>query len=280
MAKILEAKTIYEKLKENLKKEVRSLPQLTLASLSIGKDYCRDVYLCSQKKLADELGVNYLSIQLRHGISLKSTIEKISGLNKNKKITAIIANKPFPQTFKEENVFSAVDFRKDIEGMNPYNLGHLFIGEPIFISPTVLSILEFLKMAKIDFYGKDVTIVGFSTLIGKPLALLLGRKFATVNITHIATYECKRLPFYVRNADIVISAVGRPNIIKGEWIKKGAAVIDVGIGEKNGKIIGDVEFEGVKERAAFVSPVPGGVGKLTSVFLFQNLVRAHKIYHE
>jgi methylenetetrahydrofolate dehydrogenase (NADP+)/methenyltetrahydrofolate cyclohydrolase len=104
----------------------------------------------------------------------------------------------------------------------------------------------------------------------------LGRKFATVNITHIATYERKRLPFYVRNADIIISAVGKPNIIKGSWIKKKAIVIDVGIGAKNGKITGDVEFESAERKASFITPVPGGVGKLTSIFLFKNLLKAYK----
>jgi methylenetetrahydrofolate dehydrogenase (NADP+)/methenyltetrahydrofolate cyclohydrolase len=279
MAKVLKAEAIYGKLKRELKGQISSLGQLTLASLSIGKSYSRDVYLSAQKKLAYELGVNYIPLTLDAGISLKETVEKIAELNKNKKITAIVANKPFPEGFNEEAIFCAIDFKKDIEGMNPYNLGYLFIGEPKFISPTVLSVLEFLKMTKINLYGKEVTIVGFSSLIGKPLALLLGRKFATVNITHIATYEHKRLQFYVRNADILISAVGKPNFIKGKWIKNGAAVIDVGIGSKDGKIVGDVDFENAKTKAAFITPVPGGIGKLTSLFLFQNLVKAYKIYH-
>jgi methylenetetrahydrofolate dehydrogenase (NADP+)/methenyltetrahydrofolate cyclohydrolase len=162
--------------------------------------------------------------------------------------------------------------------MNPYNLGLLFIGEPLFISPTVLSALEFIKMTGVKLYGKDVTIVGFSTLIGKPLALILGRRFATVSITHIATSESKHLPFYVKNADIVISAVGVPNLIKGTWLKKGVIAIDVGIGRKNSKIVGDIEFEGAKEKAAFITPVPGGVGKLTSLFLFNNLIDAYQKY--
>jgi methylenetetrahydrofolate dehydrogenase (NADP+)/methenyltetrahydrofolate cyclohydrolase len=279
MAKVLEATTIYAKLKQELKKQIKALPQLTLASLSVGQSYSRDVYLWAQKKLAQELGVNYVTLALSAGISLKDTLNKLSELNKDNKITGIIANKPFPKGFNEETIFCAIDFKKDIEGMHPYNLGYLFIGEPKLVSPTVLSILEFLEMAKIKFYGKEVTIIGFSTLIGKPLALLLGRKFATVNITHIATYERKRLRFYVRNADILISAVGKPNFIKGNWIKNKATVIDVGIGERNGKIIGDIDFESVKSKAAFITPVLGGVGKLTSLFLFQNLVKAHKMYH-
>ncbi|MFA5008340.1 MAG: bifunctional 5,10-methylenetetrahydrofolate dehydrogenase/5,10-methenyltetrahydrofolate cyclohydrolase [Candidatus Omnitrophota bacterium] len=278
MAKILEAKEIYDILKERLKTRLKSLPALTLASLSIGKNYSSQVYRASQKKLAESLGVKYLSLELPQDISIKAALAKIKSLNNNKKITGIVANKPFPSTFTEEIVFSAIDYKKDIEGMNPYNLGLLFIGEPLFISPTVLSILEFIKMSGIELYGRQVTIVGFSTLIGKPLALILGRKLATVTITHIGTYESGKLPFYIKNSDIVVSAVGKPHIIKGDWIKKGAVVIDVGIGQFNGKVVGDIEFEKAKRKAAFITPVPGGVGKLTSLFLFRNLIDAYKKY--
>ncbi|MDP2923021.1 MAG: bifunctional 5,10-methylenetetrahydrofolate dehydrogenase/5,10-methenyltetrahydrofolate cyclohydrolase [Candidatus Omnitrophota bacterium] len=280
MVKLLKAEAIYDKFKNKFKRQIKSLPPLTLASLVIGKDYSIGVYLLSQKKLADELGVNYLAVDLDSNISLQQAVDRIIQLNEDKKITAIVANKPFPRDFAEEAIFSAINFKKDIEGMNPYNLGKLFMGEPIFISPTVLSVLEFIRMTKVDLYGKDVTIVGFSTLIGKPLALLLGRQFATVSITHIATYERERLPFYIKNADIVISAVGKPNIIKGNWIKKGAIVIDVGIGEKDGKLAGDIEFAIAKDNAAFITPVPGGIGKLTSLFLFKNLIQAHQKYYE
>ena len=275
---ILEAKEIYDVLKERLRARLKSLPTLTLASLTIGKNYSSQVYRASQKKLAESLGVKYLSLELPQNIRVKDALAKIQSFNKNKKITGIVANKPFPSNFTEEIIFSTIDYKKDIEGMNPYNLGLLFVGEPLFISPTVLSILEFIKMSGIDLYGKQVTIVGFSTLIGKPLALILGRKLATVTITHIGTYESGKLPFYVKNSDIVVSAVGKPHIIKGEWIKKGAVIIDVGIGKLNNKVVGDIEFEAAKKKAAFITPVPGGVGKLTSLFLFKNLIDAYSLY--
>lgn len=278
MAKILEAKEIYDILKERLKARLKSTPTLTLASVSIGKNYSSQVYRASQRRLAESLGVKYLSLELPQNISIKDALTKIESLNKNKKITGIVANKPFPSNFTEELIFSTIDHKKDIEGMNPYNLGLLFVGEPLFVSPTVLSILEFIKMSGIDLYGKQVTIVGFSTLIGKPLTLILGRKLATVTITHIGTYESGKLPFYIKNSDIVVSAVGKPHIIKGEWIKKGSVVIDVGIGQFNGKVVGDIEFEKAKRKASFITPVPGGVGKLTSLFLFKNLIDAYKKY--
>lgn len=278
MAKILSAQKFYDEFKSKLAAQIRKLPALTLASVSIGKNYSCQVYRHTQKKLADELGVRYLSIELSEDTPLKEIITKIKELNTDKKITGIVANKPFPANISEEEIFSAIDYKKDVEGMNPYNLGLLFIGEPLFVSPTVLSTLEFIKMTGVKLYGKDVAIVGFSTLIGKPLALILGRKFATVNITHIATFEGKRLPFYVKNADIVISAVGVPNLIKGAWLKKGTIAIDVGIGRKDSKIVGDIEFEGAMKKASFITPVPGGVGKLTSLFLFKNLIDAYQKY--
>ncbi|MDD4954764.1 MAG: tetrahydrofolate dehydrogenase/cyclohydrolase catalytic domain-containing protein, partial [Candidatus Omnitrophica bacterium] len=131
MAKILEAKQIYDIFKERLKSSLKRLPELTLASVSIGKNYSSQVYRASQKKIAENLGVKYLSLELPQDISIKDALTKIQSLNKNKKITGIVANKPFPSNFTEELIFSAIDHKKDIEGMNPYNLGLLFIGEPL-----------------------------------------------------------------------------------------------------------------------------------------------------
>ena len=275
--KKLEIKQICEELKQNLKEEVQKLPTLRIASLSIGKDYASLVYVSAQSKIAKELGIDYYSIELEDNRSLNDVLGKIDELNDDKSINGIIVNKPFSKKFKEEVIFSAIDKNKDVEGMNPCNLGSLFYAEPLFTSPTVLGVLEILKSLEINLYGKDVVIVGFSTLIGKPLALLLGQEFATVSITHIATFEAGKLPSYIKGADIVISAVGKPKVIKGSWIKKGAVVIDVGIGELEGKVVGDVEFDAAAKQASFVTPVPGGVGKLTTLFLFKNLIKAAKI---
>jgi len=277
MAKILEAKIIYDKLKSELRKDIAQLPRLTLASVSMGDNYSCEVYLNAQRRLAEDLGVDYLAIELPKHVSLQKVLDTVEDLNRKDKITGIVVNKPFPEGFDEAEVFAAIQAHKDIEGINPYNLGRLFIGEPVFVSPTVLSVLELLKATKVDLYGKEVAIVGFSTLIGKPLALLLGKELATVAITHIATYERGQLASYVKNADIVISAVGKPHLIKGDWVKKKAIVIDVGIGEKDGKLVGDVDFTTACTRASFITPVPGGVGKLTTLFLFKNLFAAYQL---
>lgn len=248
-----------------------------MASIVVGEDYPSQVYLTSQRRLAQDIGAGYSLIRLKWSVAQGTVIKKIKGLNNKSQITGIIVNKPFPPHWNEGEIFSAIDCKKDIEGVTPHNLGMLFFDEPLLISPTALSVLELLKHVGINLYGKEVALVGFSTIIGKPLALLLAKKFATVNVTHIATYEAGRLPFYIKNADIVISAVGKPSIIKGEWIKKGAAVFDVGTAELCGKISGDVEFEKAKKRASFITPVPGGVGKLTTIFLFKNLLNAAEL---
>ena len=278
MGKVLDVTRIYEKLKKELRRELTKLTQsLRLALIKIGKDYSSQVYLSSQEKLAKELGIEYVVVELDAKDSEAAAIKKIEELNNDERITGIMIHKPFPRHWSEDVIFSALSHKKDVEGISPYNLGMLCLGKPLFISPTVLSVLELLKNIKVDLYGKDVTIVGFSSIIGKPLTFLLGNNFATVNITHIATYKVKRLPFYIKNADIVISAVGKPHVIKGTWIKKGSIIIDVGTAQRQGKITGDVEFDVAFKKASYISPVPGGVGKLTPLFLFKNLLKAAQL---
>ena len=277
MGKIIEVNQIYDSLKKALKEEVKAFSRLRLASLCIGKDCACDTYLSAQKKLAQELGVECSAVELGAKASMEEVRKKIQELNKDETINGIIVNKPFPKRFKEDEIFSAIKEKKDVEGMNPSNLGGLFYEGPLFLSPTVLSVLEILKTLKLDIYGKEIVIVGFSTLIGKPLSLLLGREFATVTITHIGTYEAGKLPLHVEGADILISAVGKPHLIKGSWIKKGAVVIDVGIGQMEGKVVGDVELDKAKDKASFITPVPGGVGRLTTLFLFKNLLKAVRL---
>jgi methylenetetrahydrofolate dehydrogenase (NADP+)/methenyltetrahydrofolate cyclohydrolase len=251
----------------------------------VGQDESIKAYRLSQKKIADELGVEFRAIDLKSDITFQDLELEIRKLNEDESITGIIINKPFPFG-SEEDVFSLIDESKDVEGVNPANLGKLFLGnkgiadvisetpEAILLPPTVGSVLDilFLALGDSDIYGKKVTIVGFSSIIGKPLALLLANSFATVSIAHIATYEKGDLASYVKGADILISAVGEPDLIKGAWIKEGAIVIDVGTSKNGNEITGDVEFEEASRKAAIITPVPGGVGKLTTLFLYHNLM--------
>jgi len=289
MAVILDTEARYEERRNQLK-EIMDLVRnkLCLASVEVGKDDSAKAYRHSQEKVAEELGIKYQPIDLKPDISFGEFQSEIQKLNEDKNITGIIINKPFPFE-NEENVFSLIDEDKDVEGVNPANLGKLFMGnksiadvtsdEPnaVLIPPTVRSILDVLvSSGNKEVYGKKVTLVGFSSIIGKPLALILANSFATVSITHIGTYEKGDLADYVKTADILISAVGKPELIKGEWIKQDAVVIDVGTSKKEERIVGDVEFEKASKKASFITPVPGGVGKLTTIFLYHNLVLAHR----
>jgi len=272
MAELLKASLVYESLKDEIKKS--SPKGIAIASVRIGEDYASSVYFSQQEKLAKEVGIDYKSVHLPGHVTLKQLAKELSALNEEKKVKGIVINKPFPVEWREEDVFSLIDKDKDIEGMNPYNLGLLFTGRPNFISPTVRSILKFIEISRVDLRGAEVTLVGASLLIGKPLAIILANLFATVRLTHVATYEKDMLATHVKAADVVVTCVGKPGLIEGAWIKKGAVVVDVGIGHKNGKICGDVEFDEACKKAGFITPVPGGVGKLTTLFLFENLLKA------
>ncbi|MCK5288113.1 MAG: bifunctional 5,10-methylenetetrahydrofolate dehydrogenase/5,10-methenyltetrahydrofolate cyclohydrolase [Candidatus Omnitrophica bacterium] len=282
MAKVLNSREICNILEQENIERLNNLPnKLSMASVAIGDNYSTKVYRASQKKVADKLGIKYVPINLKETVSFDDFKVEVEKLNNDKKISGIIFNKPFPKGWKDEDVFAQIDEFKDIEGMHPVNLGKFFMGKDDIVSPTVLSIIKLLDISlekdANKYKGKRITIVGFSSLIGKPLALLLGNKLATVSITHIGTFEKGDLPFFVKNADIVISSVGQPYLIKGEWIKEGAIVIDVGTGEKNGKLTGDIEFETAKSKASFITPVPGGVGRLTTMFLYNNLIISSEI---
>ncbi len=277
MAIIFNAQKKYDSLLAQVKAELGAIPKLCLASVAIGQDASAKSYRWAQEKLAKELGIEYRSLDFESDFSFKEFKTAIGKLNYAKEVTGIILNKPFPAGWSNADVFSLLSEEKDVEGMHPANLGRFFIGQPRFISPTVLSVIELIKESGVKLYGAKATLVGFSPLIGRPLALWLGNEFATVSITHIATDEEGDLSSYVKGADILISAVGKPGLINGEWIKERAIVIDVGTGHKDNKISGDVEFDKAKERAAFITPVPGGVGKLTTMFLYHNLVLAYKL---
>ena len=278
MAAQVNFKEVYEEIKQALLREREGLKNLGLASVFFGDDQTCQAYILSQQKLAQELKVDYKIASLPQDASLHEAVAKIESLNKDKTVSGIIINRPFPSHIEVDKLLSVLDYRKDIEGLHPDNLGRLMESKALFISPTVRSVLECIRLSGVQLYGKKVTIVNNSLLIGKPLAMLLTDEFATVSITHIATSEKGDLAKFVKEADVVITAVGKPGVIKGDWIKEEAVVIDVGTATKDGKLAGDVEFDKAKESASFITPVPGGVGKLTPLFLFANLFKARELF--
>lgn len=281
MAKLLEGKPIAEKIKEEIKKEIQGFKNKpVLASILVCDNPGCESYVKSQNKCAESLGINYQFHKLSVDIKEDALLEFIHNLNSNKSLNGIIVQMPLPENINSMKVREAILPEKDVEGMHSCNMGKIVFGRTKILPCTPAAVMELLNSAGIDLYGKEVVIVGHSEIVGKPLALLLLEKFSTVTVCHIGTSKANKLEEHVKNAEILIVAVGRAGLIKGEWVKEGAVVIDVGINRVADKIVGDVEFEGAKKRASYITPVPGGVGPLTVTMLMRNLVEAAKLQQE
>ncbi len=283
MAKLLEGKPIAQSLKEEIKQQVQSLKiKPVLASIEVGENPGAEAYVKSQQKLAQNLGIEYQFHKLSQDTSESSLVEFIQKLNSDKSVNGIIIQMPLPAQIDYKKMSQFILPEKDVEGMHPENIGKILFGTSTSLSAKILpctpaAVMELLKETGIDLYGKEVVVVGHSEIVGKPLALLLLDKFATVTVCHIGTSKAGKLEEHVRSAEVLIVAVGKAGLIKGEWIKEGAVVIDVGINRVGDKIVGDVEFEEAEKRASYITPVPGGVGPLTVTMLMRNLVEAAKL---
>ncbi len=279
-AKIIDGKGIAAKIKEELMVEVEKLksegisPKLT--AVQVGENEASAVYVNAQKKNCEKLGINYELRTLDAGLSREGIVGEIQKLNQDEAVTGIIVQLPLPQGIEPVDVQSAIDVGKDVEGVNPANLGWITYGKPRLLPCTAAAVVELIESTGVELYGKEVVMVGHSDIVGKPVALLLVNKFATTCICHIGTGERGALPEHVKRAEILIVAVGKANLVKGEWIRDGAIVIDVGINRVDGKLLGDVEFEEAKKRAGWITPVPGGVGPVTTASLLRNTVTAAK----
>jgi methylenetetrahydrofolate dehydrogenase (NADP+)/methenyltetrahydrofolate cyclohydrolase len=192
-------------------------------------------------------------------------------------VHGIIVNKPLPAHMNFKTIINTIAPYKDIEGMNLTNFGLLLMGEEGIFPCTPAAALELLKSSGVSLKGKHAVVIGRSEIVGKPVALLLLKEDMTVTICHSKT---KDLPFVVHEGDVVIAAVGKPGFVKGDWIKNGAIVIDVGINQVDGKLVGDVDFLSAREKASYITPVPGGVGPVTSVMLMNNALKAFKILNQ
>jgi len=275
---ILYGKNIAVKIEEELKKQVevqkRKLgrtPQLT--TIVAAEDSASKVYLASQAKVAARLGIEFDFQKLPGDISQDNLEKEIQSLNRNQAVDGVLIQMPLPAHLDPKRAINFLSPDKDVEGLHPQNLGRLFFLEPKIIPPTVAGVMAMLEEIKIDLRGKEVVIVGHSEIVGKPLSLLLLNKLATTTVCHIGTSGAGHLEMHLKKAEILIVAVGKPRFIKGSSLKKGVVVIDVGINKENGKLVGDVDFETAKEKASFITPVPGGIGALTPVMLMRNLLR-------
>jgi methylenetetrahydrofolate dehydrogenase (NADP+)/methenyltetrahydrofolate cyclohydrolase len=280
-AVLLDGKLIAEPLRAKMRLEVDALKAKCkrtpkLAALQIGDNASSAVYVKAQKKAAEALGIEY---ELKVAPDTATQVEAeniIKKMNKDANITAIILQLPVPKGIDAKRLINLISPLKDAESMTPENLGKIVSGQYKIGPCTAMAVMELLESTKVNLYGKEAVVVGHSEIVGKPLALMLLNRFATTTVCHIATGERGVLPEHVKRAEILIAAVGKPGIIKGDWIKDGAIVIDVGINRVGDKILGDVEFEAASQRASYITPVPGGVGPLTTTMLMRNTVELFK----
>ena len=243
----------------------------------VGGDPAAVSYANSQKKTAEYIGIRYELAELNAGASQQDLLKHIQEFNKT--FHGIIISKPVPAQINYYQASELVDPGKALEGVNVANLGKMLVGQTKIVPCTAAACMELIKSAGVDLKGKEAVVIGRSEIVGKPVSLLLLGQNATVTICHSRTAE-KQLVGHLQRADVVVAAVGKPKMVKGEWLKKGAIVIDVGINEVNNKIVGDVDFDSAKERAGFITPVPGGVGPVTVVMLMRNAVEAFKMQVE
>ena len=281
-AKLLDGKALAERKAGSLKKEIESLRSLyncspKLVAVQIGRDRVSSVYIKSQERAAASVGLAYETIFIDKPLAEDKVISTIEGLNSGEKVTGIIIQRPLPSKLDIGRVYSSISAIKDAEGMHPENMGKLFFKGYAIAPPTALAVMELIGLSRIKLYGKEVVIIGHSEIVGKPLSIMLLNEFATVSVCHIATSESDNLIAHIKRAEVLIVAVGKANLVKGRWIKKGSVVIDVGVNKLGDRIVGDVEFDKARLRASYITPVPGGVGPLTTVMLMRNCVNLFKL---
>ncbi|MDO5687490.1 MAG: bifunctional methylenetetrahydrofolate dehydrogenase/methenyltetrahydrofolate cyclohydrolase FolD [Neisseria sp.] len=247
-----------------------------LAVVLVGDDPASAVYVRNKKNACEKVGFRSLAFEKPASFSEAELLALIDELNADHSVDGILVQLPLPPHIDSQKVIERILPDKDVDGFHPYNIGRLAVKMPLMRPCTPKGVMTLLKEYGIDVKGKNVTIVGQSNIVGRPQALEMLMARGTITVCHTATRD---LVEEVGRADIVVAAVGRPNCIRGEWIKPGAVVIDVGINRlDNGKLCGDVEFDAAKERAAYITPVPGGVGPMTIASLLENTLEAAKLH--
>lgn len=280
-AKIIDGKLISSQIKEELKEEISELKEKGItpgiAVVIVGEDPASKVYVGQKEKSCVALGVYSEKHALPESISQEELLKLVRELSANPKINGILVQLPLPKHLDEGEVLLEIPPEKDVDGFHPVNVGKLVIGEPGYLPCTPHGIQELLIRSGVEVGGKDAVIVGRSNIVGKPVAMILLQKQkganATVTVCHTGT---KDMAAHTRRADILIVAAGRPKTITADMVKEGVVVIDVGVNRTENGLVGDVDFEGVKEKASAITPVPGGVGPMTIAMLMKNTVEAAK----
>ena len=274
LVKLLKSTELSEKLLVRLKKRLeKSKLKLRLAVIQIGRNYVSDVFISQKKKVAEKVGIYFKLYKFDKKIEKNRLKKKIKKIIENPLNSGIVIQLPLPKQFLADDFLNLIPEKKDVDVLSEKSLGKFYQGKLKILPPTVKGILSLLKNYKIKLKGKNIVIVGTGKLVGLPLSLQLLKEKATLLILNEFT---KNISFFTNKADILISGVGKPNLIKSNMIKKGAVVIDAGTSQKNGKITGDIDFRKVSQKTSYISPVPGGVGPMTVISLFENLVELNE----
>jgi methylenetetrahydrofolate dehydrogenase (NADP+)/methenyltetrahydrofolate cyclohydrolase len=279
MTLLLDGKTLSENIREEINRKVKAITskgyrEPTLAVVLVGNDPASHIYVRNKRRACEKVGIKSLFYHLPENTTTLELLDLIAYLNSEEKVDGILVQLPLPKHISQQEVILSISPRKDVDGFHPENMGRLVARiEGGFVPCTPLGIDLLLKHYRIDLKGKDVVIVGAGFIVGRPLALLMLWRDATVCVCHIHT---KDITVYTKKADILISATGVPHLIKGDMIKEGAVVVDVGISKLGDKVVGDVDFESVKHKASAITPVPGGVGPMTITALLLNTLQAYE----
>lgn len=278
MAVIIDGKELAKKIRANFKIECEELKKKNikskLAVIMVGEDPASKVYVRNKSRACEDVGIEYEEYLLGEKTTQKELIELIKKLNNDKTVNGILLQSPIPSNLDINEAFRTILPEKDVDGFNPVNVGKLVLNQDTFVSCTPYGIMKMFEEYNIDLTGKNVVILGRSNIVGKPLIHCCLNKNATVTSCHSKT---QNLAQKTKEADILISAIGKANFVTTDMVKRDAVVIDVGINRlENGKITGDVDFENVKEKASYITPVPGGVGPMTIAMLMNNVIKATK----
>lgn len=278
MAVIIDGKKLAKKTRENLKiecsnlKEKNIIPKLSV--IMVGEDPASKIYVKTKSKACDEIGIKYEEHILNENITQKELIELIHKLNNDDSVNGILLQSPIPRHLDIDEAFREISSEKDVDGFNPINVGKLLLNQDTFVSCTPYGIMKMFEEYNIELEGKNIVIIGRSNIVGKPLMACCLNKHATVTICHSKTKDLKEK---TKNADILVAAIGKSNFVTSDMVKDNAVIIDVGINRgTDKKLTGDVDFENVKEKASYITPVPGGVGPMTIAMLMNNVIKATK----
>lgn len=279
---LIDGKNLAKTIRSNLKKDVDELKKEGIhpkfAVILVGDDPASKIYVRNKNRACEEIGIEYEEHLLKDDISMDELLSLIDKLNEDKTINGILLQSPLPKHLDINKAFKRINYKKDVDGFNPINVGKLALGQDCFVSCTPYGVIKMLDAYNIPIEGKKAVIIGRSNIVGKPLIQCLLSKNATVTVCHSKTKDIENI---TKDADIVVTAMGKPKFLKADMVKEGATIIDVGINRMdNGKLCGDVDFENVSEKAGYITPVPGGVGPMTIAMLMENIVKAAKMQNK